>query len=58
MADQNTHTPDKTAPQQQPSNPQRPAPDQQQKQGGERDKTAPAPDHADKVAPGADHKGA
>ncbi len=59
MADQNNQTPNQNAPQQQPANPQRPAPDQQQQQqGGERDKNAPAPDQADKPAPDADRKGA
>lgn len=58
MSDQTSHTPNENAPQQQPNTPQRPAPEQQQKQGGEHDKTAPAPDKADKAAPDADHKGA
>jgi hypothetical protein len=58
MADHNNLTPDKTAPQQQPNTPQRPAPDQQQKQGGEHDKSPPAPGHADKPAPAADRKDA
>jgi hypothetical protein len=49
MADQNNQTPNQNAPQQQPNNPQRPAPDQQQQQGGERDKNAPAPDNANKA---------
>lgn len=49
MADQNNQTPKQNAPQQQPNNPQRPAPDQQHQQGGERDKNAPAPGQADKA---------
>ena len=34
MADQNNQTPNQNAPQQQPNTPQRPAPEQQQKQRG------------------------
>ena len=58
MADQTSHTPNENDPQQQPNTPQRPAPGQQQKQGGEHEKSPPAPDHAEKPAPAADRKDA